>query len=410
MLEPMSVDSMNTRPVNTDLMENAALSAHFVDLQQQITRLEAEWLETAAVWERRQAWGDDGALSGPGWLVHHTDMAASTAREKLRVARTLTDMPKTRDAFAHGDISYSHVRVLARAVDADTAEAFADYEATLVEAAGRLSVTEFAQAVRHWRNHADPDGALADADREFGRRKLHCSRTFEGSTVLDARFDPESGAIVGGAIDTFTERRWHAQRRGDAAASAPEAATPGQLRADALVEICERALATLDESPPGRARPLLSVVADLDSLQGRIGRLCELEGSGTISGDEARRWACDTDLVRVITRGRSEILDLGRRSRTVTTAQRRALVLRDGGCAFPGCDRPPEWCDAHHIVHWLDGGPTDLDNLVLLCRRHHRLLHRPDGFGMARDPTGWIVFSRPDGSVIESRPRALAAA
>ena len=114
--------------------------------------------------------------------------------------------------------------------------------------------------------------------------------------------------------------------------------------------------------------------------------------------------------MRVVTNGRSEILDLGRKTRVVTTAQRRALVLRDGGCAFPGCDRPPEWCDAHHIIHWLDRGPTDLDNLVLLCRRHHRLIHRPDGFGIAREPTGPIVFRRPDGTVIETTPPALAAA
>ena len=386
------------------------MSARLVDLQHQIARLEAEWLDTAAVWQRRGAWSDDGALSGPGWLVHNTDMAASTAREKLRVARTLTDMPMTREAYACGHISYSHVRLLARAVHADTAEAFAGHEATLVDAARKLSVTEFAVAVRHWRNHADPDGALGDADRETDRRKLHCSRTFEGSTVLDARLDPEAGAIVAGAIDTFTQRRWHAGRRGDAAASPPEAATPGQRRADALVEICERALTTLDNSPTTRARPLLSGLVDLDSLQGRIGRLCELEGAGAIGGDDARRWACDTDLVRVITKGRSEILDLGRKSRVVTIAQRRALVLRDRGCAFPGCDRPPEWCDAHHIVHWLDGGPTNLDNLVLLCRRHHRLIHRPAGIGIARDPTGSVVFTRPDGTIIETTPHALAAA
>jgi 5-methylcytosine-specific restriction endonuclease McrA len=99
----------------------------------------------------------------------------------------------------------------------------------------------------------------------------------------------------------------------------------------------------------------------------------------------------------VITRGGSEVLDVGRRTAVVSAAMRRALITRDGGCAFPCCDRPHQWCDAHHVVHWADGGETRLDNLVLLCRPHHRMLHK--GFAVDAERR----FFRPDGTEIEHR-------
>jgi hypothetical protein len=112
----------------------------------------------------------------------------------------------------------------------------------------------------------------------------------------------------------------------------------------------------------------------------------------------ARRLACDAKVSRVITEGASRPLDVGRSTKVVPPALRRALTVRDRGCRFPGCGRPPSWCDAHHVVHWADGGDTALDNLVLLCRPHHRAIHR--GFGVQiRD--GTHVFTRPDGTPLD---------
>lgn len=125
----------------------------------------------------------------------------------------------------------------------------------------------------------------------------------------------------------------------------------------------------------GGERPHINVLVDLATLEGRAGHRGELEEAGVIPAEAARRLACDAGLSRIITRGRSEPLDVGRRTRTVPAALRRALVVRDGGCAFGGCDRPPSWCDAHHIIPWIDGGSTALANLILLCRRHHRFVH-----------------------------------
>jgi hypothetical protein len=151
--------------------------------------------------------------------------------------------------------------------------------------------------------------------------------------------------------------------------------TPGQRRADALVELCGDHLSHGDIAETGGNRPTMSVMVSLDVLQGRAVAPCELEDGTVISPETARRIACDAGVSRVLTQGESEILDVGRTTRVVPAALRRALALRDKGCTHPGCTRPHHWCDAHHVIHWADGGGTSLDNLVLLCRRHHRLVH-----------------------------------
>jgi HNH endonuclease len=110
--------------------------------------------------------------------------------------------------------------------------------------------------------------------------------------------------------------------------------------------------------------------------------------------------ACDASIVRAVISGPSEPLDLGRRTPLISSAQRRAVILRDRICRFPGCDRPPAWCDVHHIRHWPDGGETSMCNLILLCRRHHRMCHAREGFRLAVED-GRPVFRRPDGSLLE---------
>jgi hypothetical protein len=151
----------------------------------------------------------------------------------------------------------------------------------------------------------------------------------------------------------------------------------------------------------GGERPHISITVDLATLEGRLptpGSGAELEDAGPISSEAARRMACDASVSRVITRGSSEPLDVGRRTQVVPAGIRRAVVVRDRGCRFPGCDRPRGWSDAHHVVHWAHGGDTALSNLVLLCRRHHRLVHHGFGLEMAN---GSPRFFRPDGTVLE---------
>ena len=140
---------------------------------------------------------------------------------------------------------------------------------------------------------------------------------------------------------------------------------------------------------------------DLASLEGRAGKRCELDDAGVVTPEAARRLACDAGVSRVLMRAPSEPLNVGRRTPVVSTGIRRALAVRDGGCRFPGCGRPIPWCDAHHVRHWADGGGTSLANLVLLCRPHHRAVHR--GFQVEMASGGQPRFSRGDGSLLEDR-------
>lgn len=130
--------------------------------------------------------------------------------------------------------------------------------------------------------------------------------------------------------------------------------------------------------------------------------MSELDHVGPVSPETARRLACDASVMRVVMAGRSEPLDVGRRTAVVPPTMRRAVIVRDRHCRFPGCDRPHTWCDAHHVVHWADGGSTAVGNVVLLCRRHHRKVHEPGGFHLEIQD-GRAVFRRPDGSVLEDR-------
>jgi len=145
----------------------------------------------------------------------------------------------------------------------------------------------------------------------------------------------------------------------------------------------------------------VTVTVDADTLRDGAGWAAELDHVGPISPDIARRLACDASIMRVVMAGPSEPLDVGRRTPLIPQAIRRAMIIRDRHCRFPGCDRPHTWCVAHHVVHWADGGPTALPNLLLLCRGHHTMIHER-GFRLEL-LEGRPVFRRPDGSVREER-------
>jgi hypothetical protein len=283
----------------------------------------------------------------------------------------------TGKALAAGDVSSSHVQVLARAVR-HREDQYPDHEDVLVDAASEHKPEVFRDLVRCWRAIADDVAASADAEEVFERRHLHCSATFAGTVVGDFELDPEGGATVLEAL----EARDHPD----------PSRSRSQRYADALVEIMAESLDR--QNAGGRVPRTVDVVIDVDTLAGRAPTdltraTCEIRGVGPVTRDTVLRLACDAAIGRVLRRGRSEILDLGRRTRLVSGAQRRALVHRDGGCVFPGCDRPHQWCDAHHLVSWADGGRTDLADLALLCRRHHVLCHEG----------GWLLRRRPDGTI-----------
>ena len=303
-------------------------------------------------------------------------------------------MPLARDAIERGELTTQSLNLLASARRTDP-EAFATSEAALVQAAQVHTADQLQRVVASWRQQVLEQRLETDG-LEDGRG-LDASVTFGGMVRVDGNLDPETGESLITALRSVLDA--------EARDADDDRRTPAQRRADAFGEICRGLLDRSDRPTVAGERPHMSLVVELDDLV--AGRFGELERTGPVAAETVRRLACDASVVRVVMAGRSEPLDVGRRTPIVSQAMRRALIIRDGGCRFPGCDRPHDWCDAHHVQHWADGGATAVTNLVLLCRRHHRAVHQ--GFGVRID-SGQPVFTRPDGTLLPDRaPPAQAA-
>jgi len=364
----------------------------FAELQRAIQALEAERLRRLADLDRRGCYRRDGYLSTVSWLVAAFAMSGGAARELVKTARCLEAMPATRAAFESGAVSSGAVRALIAARDAEP-EAFDRAEAVLLNAARQHSVRDLGRVTAYWRQAVQREGAVDGEERLFARRYLHASAMAFGVVRIDGELDPEAGEALLTAIRAITDAE---ARLG----STDDDRTPRQRRADALGEVCRHFLDHGDRPTVGGERPHLTVTVGLETLQGGRAGVCEAEHVGPVSPGMARRLACEAAVIPAVLGSGSELLDLGRRSAVVSPALRRAVALRDKRCRFPGCDRPHAWCDAHHVIHWADGGATSLANLILLCRRHHRLIHQGFGLEMHGEHP---VFRRPDGSVLDER-------
>ena len=374
-------------------LPDARLEEEFAELQRGVEHLDAERLRRLAEIDRRRVYERDGHLSAASWLASGFRVAWGSAREQVRVARALDRMPGTRVALEAGEVSSSSVRLLAGAHDADP-RAFGAAEAYLVEAARIHSVADLGRVVAFWRERVVSEAALGGEDAIRAGRRLHASVTLAGMVRVDGDLDPETGesllTALGAVLDT------------EARSGTADDRTPAQRRADALGEICRQWLDGSERPVVAGELPHLSVTVAAEALVGGGSGAGELDHVGPVGSETARRLACDASVRRVVMNARSEPLDVGRRTSVVPPALRRAVIVRDRHCRFPGCDRPQAWCDAHHVLHWADGGPTALANLLLLCRRHHRMVHAPGGFGLEMED-GRAVFRRPNGSVLEDR-------
>ena len=344
-----------------------------------IDRLEAEFSRRLERFDSNQGWVSEGNASTAGWLSEQCRIARSTACERVRQARRLSELPGTAAAFGAGEISQGHVGVITRAAEQTGCEALRDAEPILLEAARRLDARQLRYVTAQLRHCLDPDGSLKEANRDFERRHLYLSELMDGMYAVDGLLDPEGGAVLRDALDALTGP----PDRGDER-------TGSQRRADSLVEMAHRHLDRGDLPQRGCQRPHLMVISQLDTLKAEPGApAAELVSRQPVPGELARRIACDCSMTRVELGLDSEILSVGRATRVIPAPMRRALILRDRHCQFPGCDRPARWSDGHHLRHWTDGGPTVLVNLALLCRRCHRRVHE-GGWRLVRDPHGRI--------------------
>ena len=327
-------------------------------------RVEAHRAEFICEAERCGAARREGFGSTTAWLMALSGDPAPVCRSRVAVAASLQEMPETKEAFAAGEVSESRVRLLAK-VQELAPEQFAADEKTLVAQAASVPSQRLPQVLAKWRRSTDPEGAEADAERLHALRALHLSPDWSGMVHLSGDLDPEGGGVVLAAIRALAE---------PAALDPADTRTPAQRQADALVEVCSR---YRQGGPEGsRRRPQLLITIPWNTL--RQGRGVVDTDAGPISAETARRLACDAVISRIVVQEDGTPVAAGEARRVIPPALRRALDLRDQGCTHPGCDVPARWCDAHHIVHWADGGKTELSNLRSLCRTHHGRQHDHD--------------------------------
>jgi hypothetical protein len=369
-----------------------AQSERVAGLAQVVERAQAELVRATATWDGAVAYADDGALSPIAWLLHHTRMSEARADRLVRCARLVRRHDRTAKVLAAGDVTSGHVEVLADKTRRH-AGIYAEHEDVLLDAAGALGVDDFKLAAEKWRLLADEDRAKREKTGAVEHATFHLSPTFAGRYAFGGDLDSEGAKTVLDALDA----RCRPEPGGQPGESTPR--TLAERRAEALVEMAAASLVA--GSPGGHPTVTADVVVDIDTLSGHppadLTKIrCELSTGDPVTRETALRLCCDAGIGRVVMNGASEILDLGHRTRVVSPAQRRALAHRDRGCVFPGCHRKVEWTDAHHLQHWVDGGPTDLDNLCLLCRRHHVMVHE-GGWRLARDPVGggWTAEPSP---------------
>ena len=427
-------DGAATPPDRAQEPELKRLGDQIAELSARIDAATYELLCQLREFDRRHGW--EGWRSCARWLNWRTGLDLGAAREKLRVAAALADLNHIAAAMARGQLSYSKVRALTRVATPAT-------EARLLAVALGATASHVERLVRAWRR-TDRD-AQPDAEQVLlASRALSMQVDEDGMVVLRGRLTPEVGAVLLRAVEAALEQvpasaeggdggeSTIAQRRADAVGLVAESALAGGLdpgnsadrfqvtvhvQADTLAareaaHEARRVSAETRSASPAAPEPSTAaadvarnIAAETLQVTDPDAGLAVIEQVGGLhlGREAARRVACDAGVVVLSHGADGEVLDVGRRTRTVPSALRRALQSRDHGqCQFPGCDS--RRCDAHHVKHWADGGATRLQNLALLCRFHHRAVHEA-GFRVVPGGTdGQFRFLRPDGGPLPAEP------
>lgn len=393
-LDPNSTASRFACPATGDAADVERLGEAIAHLAARIHAATYELLALIRQFDERAGW-NNGFLSCAHWLSWRTGIDPGAAREKVRVARALAALPQISAAMQRGALSYAKVRALTRVATPTN-------EAQLLDVARSGTAAHVERLVRAWRR-VDRIEAAQEGARRHLHRELHTWVDEDGMLVIRGRLTPEVGAIVQRAVEAAADRLYREAAQSPDRETVSEEVTPAQRRADALGLVAESALsADLDRGTAGDRYQVVLHVEPETLHAGTNGHaVLDDPGGQHVSAETSRRLACDAALVVMRHASDGTVLDVGRRSRTIPPAIRRALMARDARCRFPGCTA--RRCDAHHIDHWADGGATRLEHLVRLCRRHHRIVHE-GGWRIERRADGDIAFVRPDGRVLPAAP------
>ena len=391
------------------------LRAQITELAGHLNAAQHRWLVLIAEFDRRQGWSDGATQSCAHWLNWQCGLDMGAAREKVRVAHALEKLPRVSAAMERGALSYSKVRALSRVADEATEEYFLD-----IALHGTANHVE--KLVRGYRRAQEAEELSREA-RQQAARGLSYFHDEDGSLILRGCLPAEVGALFIKALDAAiqaAEKAAGTVGAGGAESGAeplnprvPRSPTAGYVsaetserprlaarRADALGRIAESFLKDGPSALNGGERHQIVVHVDAQTLREGVAGRCELEDGPSLPAETVRRLACDASVVSVVENEHGEPLNVGRKTRTIPPAIRRALNARDRGCRFPGCTNT-QYVDAHHVHHWSKGGETKLSNLALLCRFHHRQVHEGRVEVQVLDD-GALRFLKPDGQSFDS--------
>jgi hypothetical protein len=369
----------------------AELEAQITELAGHLNAANYRWLTLIGEFDRRNGWADGKLPSCAHWLNFKCGLNLGAAREKVRVAHALVDLPQIAASMARGELSYSKVRALSRVACPATEEAL-----LMIALHGTAHHVE--RLVQSYRRAQEAQELDREA-QQHATRSVSYGFAEDGSLILKARLPAVAGALLikalDAALESLPEHEISAEVVEERSISYPA------RRADALAAVAESFLAEAgsDSSSSSADRYQVVVHVDAETLHAHAPGRCEIEQGPSLPAETVRRLACDASLLRVLESEHGEPLDVGRKTRSIPPAIRRALHTRDGGCRFPGCTHQ-RYVDAHHIEHWADGGATKLSNLVTLCRLHHRLVHEGQIL-IDTPPGGGWRFLHPDGRHFE---------
>ena len=378
------------------------LAAQITELAGHLNAAHYRWLSLIAEFDRRNGWSDGSTQSCAHWLNWQCGIDIGAAREKVRVAHALSKLPLIAAAMERGALSYSKARALTRVACEHT-------EPYFLEIALHGTAAHVEKLVRGYRRAKEAMELSREAQQQATRKVSYFYDT-DGSLVLKARLPAEIGTLVVKALDAAVndpavrdvsaETPTQKPKCGLISEPAVERPSWGARRADALGRIAESFLQHGAEDLSSGDRQQIVIHVDAETLQEGIAGRCELEDGPSLAAETARRLACDASVVTILEDGDGEPLNVGRKTRSIPPALRRALNARDRGCRFPGCPNT-RYVDGHHIHHWANGGETKLSNLVQLCRFHHRQVHEGKVEIQQLDD-GALRFLKPNGESFDS--------
>src|ERR1700694_485904 len=339
-----------------DLRERLIHKRHLIDL------MELSFAREAAEFAATNDYEQDGSTSPIDWIRINCHMTGNAAADRVAVGGLVGELEQTVDALVDGQVGFAHLTVMARTANTVGGKF---NEKALLDQARENSPGKFHYICRHYRHSVDPKGYAAEQTELVENRRLSLSPWDDGSLLINGILDPAGGAAVRTALEPLARR-----------SGAHDDRNRERRLADALVDLSMHAFDTGLIPQQASQRTHLQVTTTLETLRGLPGAAAaEMEFSLPISAKAVERLACDCSVTRILLDSDSMVIAVGRAKRVISGPQRKALSARDRGCIWPGCDRPASWTSGHHLVHWIRGGSGDLPNLVLLCYRHHWMVH-----------------------------------